>query len=100
MFNNHNHPWFRKTKAQKVFLSLYDFNIQICQENWKMKTQIKNSVKKYSLQFDLNKKSATKKMFQASCCTDSMKSFFNLSKIEEAFLFLQVTLISLFYQIL
>ena len=50
-----------------------------------MKTQIKNSVKKYSRQFDLNKTSATKKMFLASCCTVSMKSFFYLSKIEEAF---------------
>ena len=48
-----------------------------------MKLQIQNSAKKYSLQFDLSKKSATYKMFLASCCTVSMKSFFNLSKIQE-----------------
>ena len=52
-------PGSEKTKAKYVVLSLCDFNIQICQENWKMKTQIKKYVKKYSLQYDLNKKSAT-----------------------------------------
>ena len=35
-------------------------------------------------------------MFLASCCTVSMKGFFNLTKIQGA-IFLQVTLISQFY---
>ena len=54
--------------------------------------------KKYSLQFDLSKKSATYKMFLASYCAVSMKSFFNLGKIQGA-ISLGVNLISHFYQI-